>query len=186
VRTSARSGSSQRSRVGRDLPRRARRLRCSRDRRRARGQIMRRARRVPGPGAVLPDERDMRLGRERPPKIGRGTGIGGWQRGSLTPRMPPSLLPATAPTATRAANSAARLSVVKLLIAKNIATSRTDGITSLAPLVDRRTAHAQGGPLLRSLCAPRLFFAFLNSSSIQRRESSLQESSIEEPMMPTP
>jgi hypothetical protein len=57
------------------------------------------------------------------------------------------------------------LSVVKLLIAKNIATSRTDGITSLAPLVDRRTAHAQGGPLLRSLCSPRLFFAFVNPAS---------------------
>ena len=57
------------------------------ERRRARGRIMRRTRRVPGPGAVPPDERDMRLGRERPPKIGRGTVIGGWQRGSLTPQM---------------------------------------------------------------------------------------------------
>jgi hypothetical protein len=27
----------------------------------------------------------MHLGRERPPKTGRGTVIGGWQRGSLTP-----------------------------------------------------------------------------------------------------
>jgi hypothetical protein len=27
------------------------------------------------------------LGRERPPETGRGTVIGGWQRGSLTPQM---------------------------------------------------------------------------------------------------
>jgi hypothetical protein len=52
----------------------------------------------------------------------RRTSTGGWQRGSLTPQMPPSLLRTTAPTSTRAANSAARLTVVKLLIAKNIAT----------------------------------------------------------------
>ena len=34
---------------------------------------------------------DMHLGRERPPKTGPGTVIGGWQRGSLTPQMPPSV-----------------------------------------------------------------------------------------------
>jgi hypothetical protein len=51
----------------------------------------------------------MHLGRERPPKTRLGTVIGGWQRGSLTPRMPPSLLITAAPTATRAAQSAARL-----------------------------------------------------------------------------
>ena len=61
-----------------------------------------------------------------------GTVIGGWQRGSLTPQMPPSLLLTAAPTATRAAKSAARLTAVKLLIAKNIATSPTDAITFLA------------------------------------------------------
>jgi hypothetical protein len=64
----------------------------------------------------------MHLGRERPPKTARGTVIGGWQRGSLTPQMPPSLVLTDAPTATRAAKSAARLTVVKLLIAKNIDT----------------------------------------------------------------
>ena len=76
-----------------------------------------------GHSAVLPDESDMHLGRERPPKTRPGTVIGGWQRGSLTPQMPPSLLLTAAPTATRAAKSAARLTAVKLLIAKNIATS---------------------------------------------------------------
>ena len=66
--------------------------------------IMRRTlRSVHGRSAVLPDDGDMHLGRERPPKIGRGTMIGGWQRGSLTPQMPPSLLLTAAPTATRAA-----------------------------------------------------------------------------------
>ena len=70
-----------------------------------------------------PDECDMHLGRERPPKTRPGTVIGGWQRGSLTPQMPPSLLLTAAPTATRAAKSAARSTVVKSLIANNIATS---------------------------------------------------------------
>lgn len=65
----------------------------------------------------------MHLGTERPPKTGRGTVIGGWQRGSLTPQMLHRYSRQSAPTATRAANSAARLSVVKLLIANNIATS---------------------------------------------------------------
>ena len=36
--------------------------------------------------AVPPDERDMHLGRERPPKTRPGTVFGGWQRGSLTPQ----------------------------------------------------------------------------------------------------
>jgi hypothetical protein len=103
----------------------------SSERRRARGRIMRRTRQVPGPGAVPPDERDMRLGGERPPKIGRGTVIGGWQRGSLTPQMPRSLLPTAARTVTRAANNAARLRAVKLLLAKNIATSPAETITLL-------------------------------------------------------
>ena len=96
----------------------------------------------------------MHLGRERPPKTRPGTVIREWQRGSLTPQMPPSLLPTIAPTATRAANSAARLTVVKLLIAKNIATSPADAITLLSQLVDQRTAHEQGGPLLPGLCSP--------------------------------
>jgi hypothetical protein len=46
---------------------------------------------------VVPDDCDMHLGRERPPKTRPGTVIGGWQRGSLTPQMPPSLLPTAAP-----------------------------------------------------------------------------------------
>jgi hypothetical protein len=65
----------------------------------------------------------MHLGRERPPKTRPGTDIGGWQMGSLTPQMPPSLLLTAAPTATRAAKSAARLTVVKSLTANDIATS---------------------------------------------------------------
>jgi hypothetical protein len=46
------------------------------------------------------------------------------------------------------------LTVVKLLIAKNIATSPADAITFLAPLVGQRAAHEQGGPLLPGLCSP--------------------------------
>ena len=110
----------------------------------------------------------MHLGRERPPKTRLGTVIGGWQRGSLTPQMPPSLLLTAALTAIRAANSAARLTGVNMLITKNIATPPTDAITFLSWLVDQRTAHEQGGPLLPSLCSPRLFFAFVDSDRVQR------------------
>ena len=38
-----------------------------------------------------------------PLPTGPGTGSGGWQRGSLTPQMPPSPALTAAPTATRAA-----------------------------------------------------------------------------------
>jgi hypothetical protein len=44
-----------------------------------------------------------------PLRLKRGAVIGGWQRGSLTARMPPSLLLTAALTATRAAHSAAPL-----------------------------------------------------------------------------
>jgi hypothetical protein len=79
----------------------------------------------------------MHLGRERPPKTRAGTVIGGWQRGSLTPQMPPSLLPAAAPTATRAAENAARCTAMKSQIAKNIATSRAGAITFPSRLVEQ-------------------------------------------------
>jgi hypothetical protein len=39
----------------------------------------------------LPDDSDIHLGRERPPKTGCGTVMGGWLRGSLTPQTLPSL-----------------------------------------------------------------------------------------------
>ena len=80
-----------------------------------------------------------------PLPTGPGTGSGGWQRGSLTPQMTPSPVLTAAPTAKRAAQSAARLIAVKLLIAKDIATSPTDEITFLSRLVDQRTAHEQRG-----------------------------------------
>lgn len=61
---------------------------------------------------------------------------------------------------------------MKLLIAKNIAASPTGAITFRSRLVDQRTAHEEGGPLLPSLCSPLLFFAFADSDRVQRRESS--------------
>jgi hypothetical protein len=60
-----------------------------------------------GQSAVLPDDRDMHLGRERPPKTRPRTEIGGGRGGRLTPQMAPSLRLTTASTATRAAKSAA-------------------------------------------------------------------------------
>ena len=68
--------------------------------------------------------------------------------------------PGTAPTATRAAKNAARLTVVKLLMVKNIATSPTDAITFLSWLVISELRTSKGGPLLPGLCSPRFFFAF--------------------------
>lgn len=62
----------------------------------------------------------MPLGRERPPNTGRGTVIGGWQRGSLTPQRLRSLRQMAAVTATRAAQSAARHTATKSLTRKNI------------------------------------------------------------------
>ena len=109
-----------------------------------------------GRSAVLPDDGDMHLRRERPPKIRRGTMIGGWQRGSLTPQMPPSLLLTAAPTPTRAANSAARLTVVKLLIAKNIAVHRlTQSRSSRGSLISEpRTSK---GDHCSEVCVPPSF-----------------------------
>lgn len=90
-------------------------------------------------------------------------------RRTTAPQMPPSLLPTAAPSATRAAKNAARCVSVKLQIAKNIATSPADAIAFRSRLFDQRTAHEQGGPLLRSLCSPRLFFAFVPSGGIHER-----------------
>ena len=67
---------------------------------------------------------DIHLGRERPPKTRPGTVIGGWQRESLTPQMTPSLLLTAAPTATRAAQSAARCIATKSHTATNMADQR--------------------------------------------------------------
>jgi hypothetical protein len=62
----------------------------------------------------------MHLGRERPPLTGPWGEEGGWQRGSLTPQMRPSLLLTGASTATRAAQGAARFNAAKSLKAKDI------------------------------------------------------------------
>ena len=94
------------------------------------------------------------LGRERPPGSRRGTGIGGWQRGSLTPQMPPPLLLTAALTATRAAQSAARYSAAKSHTAKNIAESTRLALTLTRPRAWKRTGRQGGGTLLPSLCSP--------------------------------
>jgi hypothetical protein len=52
-----------------------------RERRRARRRIVRRTRQVSGAGAVPPDERDLRLGRERPPPTGPWGEEGGMAEG---------------------------------------------------------------------------------------------------------
>ncbi len=105
--------------------------------------------------AVLPDDSDMHLGRERPLPTGPGTGSGGWQRGSLTPEMPPSLLLTAAPTAMRAANSAARCTAVKLLIAKNIVTSPAAALhVLLAPRLNTQPRTSRGTTAPESVFPP--------------------------------
>jgi hypothetical protein len=101
---------------------------------------------------------------------GPGTGSGGWQRGSLTPQMPAPLLPTAAPTVTRAANSAAQLTVVKLLIAKNITTSPADEITFLPRPVDQRTATSKEGTTPPESVVPPFFLRFRDSGSSPRGE----------------
>jgi hypothetical protein len=103
--------------------------------------------------AVLPDGCDMHLRRERPPFFKRGTSTGGWQRGSLTPRMPPSLLLTAALTATRAAQSAARCIAPNPHIAKDIAESRA---RNHLDLVAQLTAeqYAREGEHCSGVCVP--------------------------------
>jgi hypothetical protein len=86
---------------------------------------------------VVPDDSDMHLGRERPPKTRPGTVIGGWQRGSLTPQMPPSLLLTGALTATTGGTKRRRCTALKSQTAKNIATSRGGAIRLLSRLVEQ-------------------------------------------------
>jgi hypothetical protein len=83
-----------------------------------------------------------------------GTGFGGWQRGSLTPQMPPPLLLTAAHTSTRAAQSAARYSAAKSHTAKNIAESTRLALTLTRPRAWKRTGRQGGGTLLPSLCSP--------------------------------
>ena len=120
-------------------------------------RIMRRTRRCHGHGAVPPDERDMHLGRERPPKIRPGTVIGGWQRGSLTPRMPRSLLLTAAPHVTRAAQSAARCGTAKSFNANYIDGSRSRGRRLTAEHVGTRVARLRTGTTAPVSVVPPLF-----------------------------
>ena len=131
-----------------------RRVHARRKRRGHRARHRRRTRRCHGQSAVLPDDSDTHLGRERPPGSRPGTGIGGWQRGSLTPQMPPSLLLTAALSATRAAQSAARCSAAKSHTAKNIAESTRLATTLTRPRAWQRTGRQGGGTLLPRLCSP--------------------------------
>ena len=104
---------------------------------------------------------------------GLGTGFGGWQRGSLTPPMPASLLPTAALSATRAAQSAARCSAAKSHTGTNIAES-----TRLAATLTRRRGWKRNGSpgrgtLLPSLCSPifrdiHTQFAYTRCSGVHR------------------
>jgi hypothetical protein len=68
----------------------------------------RRTQRWQGQSAVLPDERDMHLGRERPPRAEARGRVRGVAEGVAHAPDVPSLLPTSALIMTRAAQSAAR------------------------------------------------------------------------------
>ena len=112
-----------------------------------------------GRSAVPPDDSDMHLGRERPPKTRSGTVVGGWQRGSLTPQMLPSPLLTAAPAATRAAKSAALSTRAKLLIVRDIAMCDMRSRSRSPRVGQTKCAMDAGGPLLPSLWSPRFLFA---------------------------
>jgi hypothetical protein len=87
---------------------------------------------------------------------GRRTSTGGWQRGSLTPRMPLSLPLTAALTATQAAQSAARCTGGKSHTAKNIADSICLATALTPPRVRQGHCVPERGTLLRRLCSPLL------------------------------
>ena len=89
-----------------------------------------------------------------PRKTRSGTVIGGWQRGSLTPQMPPSQLPTLALVATRAAQRAARCTGAKSLSAKGIAESTCLNATLTPAAVRSEATSRGGGTLLPRLCSP--------------------------------
>jgi len=107
----------------------------------------------------------MHLGRERPPFSKRGTSTGGWQRGSLTPQMPSSLLLTAALTATRAAQSAARCTAAKSLTRKDIDQSILQSTTFTMPRASTTTSATRRGTQLPRLCSPH----FRQSSVVSDR-----------------
>jgi hypothetical protein len=130
------------------------RVHVRRKQQRHRTRHARLTRRCHGSSAVLPDDSDTHPGRERPHGSRPGSGFGGWQRGSLTPQIPPPLLLTAALTSRWAAQSAARYSAAKSHTAKNIAESTRLALTLTRPRAWKRTGHQGGGTLLPSLCSP--------------------------------
>jgi hypothetical protein len=104
--------------------------------------------------AVLPDDSDLPLGRERPRLFRSGTSAGGWQRGSLTPQMSRSLPQTAAFTATQAAQSAARCTAAKSFTRKDIDQSISSQPRSHRRAFRWRAARPKGGTQLPSLCSP--------------------------------
>ena len=68
-------------------------------------------------------------------QLDHGAKKGGWQRGSLTPQMPPSLPRTAASTETRAAQSAARFTAAKWFKQKDIDTWTDLSAMSILPSV---------------------------------------------------
>ena len=125
-----------------------------------------------GRSAVPPDDSDMHLGRERPQKTRLGTVFGGWQRGSLTPQMPPSPLPTAAQTATRAAKSAALSTRAKLLIVRNIAEVRYANRSRGPRVGQAKCPRDAGGTTPPASVVPPFFLRFPTFGPASRRKPS--------------
>jgi hypothetical protein len=88
-----------------------------------------------------------------PRKTRSGTVIGGWQRGSLTPQMPPSQLPTPALVATRAAQGAARCNAAKSYGVKDMVESVWRA-TTLTPSRVGGEHDATEGERCSRVCVP--------------------------------
>ena len=122
------------------------------ERGRAGRSIVRHTRQCHGHPRFPPDERDMHLGRERPPFFKAQN----HDRRVANAPDAPRLQLTVALSATRAAQNAARPSAAKSHTAKNIAELTRLALTLTRPRGCERTGRQRGGTLLPSLCSPPL------------------------------
>lgn len=123
--------------------------------------------------AVLLDNSDMHLGRERPPKTGRGTVNGGWQRGSLTPQMPPrcGLRPRSRDTGGKKRRPADK--GPNSFIAKNIARANCPAISSSSVPPSLPISAPRRGDNCSETCCPPPFLdaEFVNGLPGERNQA---------------
>ena len=134
------------------------RVHVRRKQQRHRTRHARLTRRCHGSSAVLPDDSDTHPGRERPPRIEARDRVRGWQRGSLTPQMPPSLLLTAALDCDAGGTERRPLHRSEVATSQRTSPNSTRLATTLTPpRAWQRTARQGGGTLLPRLCSPSPF-----------------------------